>query len=373
MPLVSVLLAVHDGAPFVSQAVESILRQSVGDLELIVVDDASTDDTRRLLAAIRDPRIVVLRNNERAGLAASLNRALDEAQGRYVARLDADDIAAPERLERQLARIRAKPPVAVVGSSVVDLDESGRLGRTHLLPDGPTALRWHALFSSPFFHPTVLVDREVLERHGLRYDPAYLESEDYDLWTRLFTVADGSNLAAPLVRKRVHAGQASTRRSDLQRSFQRQVALREIARVAPELDPDDAELAWSFACRGAGAPRGGERAYLMLLEAFEQRHGVDRAVRAAAARRLARSGRVTEAFRLAPDLPVSLVLDGMRRPWHRWATRRQTAPLGPGPAPSAPVPVTVVSPEPTPYRSPLFDRVAARADVDLTVVYAART
>ena len=70
--------------------------------------------------------------------------------------------------------------VAVVGSGVVDLDAQGARGATHRLPSGGSALRWHALFSSPFFHPTVLVDRQVLDRYGLRYDPAFLESEDYD-------------------------------------------------------------------------------------------------------------------------------------------------------------------------------------------------
>ena len=92
-----------------------------------------------------------------------------------------------------------EPNVAIVGSAVVDLDTEGTRGRTHVLPADGTALRWHALFSSPFFHPTVLVDRETLDRHGLRYDPSFLESEDYDLWTRLFAFADGANLSEPLV------------------------------------------------------------------------------------------------------------------------------------------------------------------------------
>ena len=105
-------------------------------------------------------------------------------------------------------------------------------------------MRWHALFSSPFFHPSVLVDRGLLDRHELRYDPEYLESEDYDLWTRLLAVADGHNLAEPLVLYRSHPGQASKRRRALQRNFQRRVALREIARVAPDLPAEAAELAW---------------------------------------------------------------------------------------------------------------------------------
>jgi GT2 family glycosyltransferase len=281
VPLVSVLLAAHDDAAFLGEAVASILGQTLADLDVIVVDDASTDETPALLAAIGDERLRVVRNEDRAGLAASLNRGLDLASGRYVARLDADDVAAPERFELQLERIRAEPRVAIVGSAVVDVDADGRPGATHVLPSGSRALRWHALFSSPFFHPTVLVDREVLAAHGLRYDAEFLESEDYDLWARLFAFADGANLATPLVRKRVHAGQASLRRSDLQESFQRRVALREIARVAPDVD---AELAWRVGARKGGGSRG---AFVALLRAFERRYGREWSVRKAALKALA--------------------------------------------------------------------------------------
>ncbi len=284
MPLVSVLLAVHNDARFLGEAVASVLHQTLDDLELLVVDDASTDETPAVLAKVSDSRLVVLRNDEQAGLAASLNRGLEEANGRFVARLDADDVALPDRLQRQVERVRDDEQTGVVGSAIVDLDERGRRGRTHVMPQGATALRWHALFSSPFFHPTVFVDREVLDAHGLRYDPAFLESEDYDLWTRLFAYVDGDNLPEPLVLKRVHAGQASQRRGELQGSFQRQVALREIQRIAPKID---AELAWRIGAR-QHAPVGSRKAFLQLLAAFERRYGRDPAVRKAAFRSLIR-------------------------------------------------------------------------------------
>jgi Glycosyl transferase family 2 len=282
VPLVSVLLAAHDDASFLREAVDSVLGQTLGDLELIVVDDASTDGTQALLDEIEDDRLRVVRNEEQAGLASSLNRGLDLARGRYLARLDADDVALPERLERQVERLRAEPRAAVVGTAIVDVDEHGQTGGTHVLPVRATPLRWHALFSSPFFHPTVLVDRELLSAHGLRYDPAYLESEDYDLWSRLFAFADGANLSAPLVRKRVHAGQASLRRAELQESFQRKIALREIARVAPHVD---AEKAWRVGARTADGSRG---AFVSLLRAFEHKYGRDWNVRRAALKALVR-------------------------------------------------------------------------------------
>jgi glycosyltransferase involved in cell wall biosynthesis len=280
VPLVSVLLAAHDDASFLGEAVDSVLRQTLRDLELIVVDDASTDRTPNLLDRVDDKRLRVFRNEKQAGLAASLNRGLEHAEGRYVARLDADDVALPQRLERQVDRLRTEPPCAVVGSAIVDVDESGRAGATHVLPSGARPLRWHSLFSSPFFHPTVVVDRDVLDARGLRYDPDYLESEDYDLWTRLFAYADGANLTTPLVHKRVHAGQASVRRGDVQESFQRRVALREIGRIAPDVD---AEGAWRVGARKGG---GSRRDFVALLRSFERRYGRDWNARKAAMKAL---------------------------------------------------------------------------------------
>jgi glycosyltransferase involved in cell wall biosynthesis len=237
---VSVLLAVHNDQRHISLALESVLKQTAVDLELVVVDDASTDATPELLAAASDPRIVLLRNEQQLGLAASLNRGLDRTQGRYVARLDSDDIALPEWIASLLERIRAEPRVAIVGTGIVELDAEGRPGPVHRLARGPEALRWQALFSAPFFHSTILLDRERLDAHGLRYDPVYLESEDYDLWARLLAVEDGDNLPDPLVLRRMHPAQAQARRGDVQRSFQRQIALREIAHVTPASSDEDA-------------------------------------------------------------------------------------------------------------------------------------
>ena len=163
----------------------------------------------------------------------------------------------PGRLECQLRVLRSAPGLAVLGTGALELDTRGRLTRLHHMPSGDHAVRWQLLFSSPFFHPSVMVDRAVLDRHALRYDTEYAESEDYDLWSRLLRVARGANLREPLLLKGVHPGQASRRRRDLQRSFQRRVALREIRAVAPGLSGDGAELAWLV---GSGEPVPDDRA-----------------------------------------------------------------------------------------------------------------
>jgi glycosyltransferase involved in cell wall biosynthesis len=283
MPLVSALIAVHNDAAHIRAAIDSVLQQTFDDLELVVVDDASSDETPTRLEGA-----TVLRNDAQLGLAGSLNRGLEHVTGRYVARLDSDDVARPQWIARLLARMQAEPRAAVVGSGIVELVE-GREGATHRLPAGAVPLRWHALFSSPFFHSTVLIDKQVLDAHELRYDTRFEESEDYDLWARLLRVADVDNLPEPLVLRRMHAAQAQARRGDLQRSFQREIALREIQRLAPDVDGD---RAWRVGARRR-APFGARREFLKLLAAFERAHGRDLRVRKAALRAFASPRRRT--------------------------------------------------------------------------------
>ena len=384
-PLVTVLLAVHDGEAYVRTAMASVLGQTFSDLELVVVDDASTDRTPAILAAVGDPRMRLLRNEAQLGLAASLNRGLDEARGRYVARLDADDVAMPRRLERQLERLRATPNVGVVGSAVLELVDTSRVGAMHAMPTLPQEVRLAALFSSPFFHPAVVVDRDVLDRHELRYDTSFEESEDYDLWSRLLEVADGDNVPDPLVLYRVHPEQASQRRRELQRECQLRVARRAIAAVAPDLSPEEVELAWRVGAGEAVETANTQQAvdaYLDLVSAFER--GAGRVTRPTAARALMRFGATlpgasgaraaAAALRLDPTLPAHVLgrrIERRRAGRARREAEAWLARLAGDERP--PLRVAAVFPEPTPYRAPLLDRVAAQPEVDLTVVYAADT
>jgi glycosyltransferase involved in cell wall biosynthesis len=211
-PLVSVVLAARDARATIDQAVTSVLRQSLRDLELVVVDDGSVDGTGALLADVGDPRLRVVRNDQSLGLAGALNAGLGEAGGRYVARLDADDIARPAWLERLVRRMRSAPAAAVVGTAAVDFGDDGRVGRVHRMPSGARAVRWAARVAAPCLHPTVLVDRSARRpRPPLRHD---VRGADYDLWAPP-RPADGDNLMGLVLYRRRQPG--STRRADVQR------------------------------------------------------------------------------------------------------------------------------------------------------------
>ncbi len=155
--------------------------------------------------------------------------------------MDADDVALPSWLERSLELLTANGRLGFVGSGVLDIDAEGRPERVHVHEGGRAAMRWRSLWSAPVFHDTVVLERELLEKHGLRYDASFGESEDYDLWTRLLEVAEGDTVEEPLVLHRLHAAQASRLRGGLQRSLALEVSLRQIGVLAPSLPAELAE------------------------------------------------------------------------------------------------------------------------------------
>jgi glycosyltransferase involved in cell wall biosynthesis len=182
-PLVSVLLPVRDGAAFLREAVESVLAQTLREHELLVVDDGSEDETPAILSSFADERLRVLRQ-ERLGLVAALERAIVEARAPYLARMDADDVSAPSRLERQLEVLEGDERLALVGCAVETIDAAGRVTGSWSLPTDDAALRRRLLLRNPFTHGAVLLRRAAVDAVG-GYRADYGANEDYDLWRRL--------------------------------------------------------------------------------------------------------------------------------------------------------------------------------------------
>jgi glycosyltransferase involved in cell wall biosynthesis len=202
-PVVSVLLAVHNGGAFLDEAIHSILDQTFPDFELLVIDDGSTDDSYNRAAAFKDPRIRILRNETNIGLTRSLNRGLAEASGEYIARQDADDISLPNRFAAQVQYLRSRLDVVLVGTSAVRINQKGMMVGTNDMPVTHETIRWASVLDNPFLHTSVMFRRNVVQECG-GYDEQYAVCQDYALWTRLAARHQVANLPERLVLMREH-------------------------------------------------------------------------------------------------------------------------------------------------------------------------
>lgn len=212
-PAVSIVMAAYNGAAWIGATIDSLLAQSFRDFELIVVDDASTDDTLARLRAVADPRLVVLPSERNGGPIAARNRAFAAARGRYIAGLDQDDLCLPDRLERQVAFLDAHPGVVLLGTAMRDLLDDGRIVADLSTPavTSPGLLDWAMHFYNPFGWSTVMMRGDALRRLPAFERPERLYAEDFDLYHRLARLGGIARIDTPLLLYRRHATSASQR------------------------------------------------------------------------------------------------------------------------------------------------------------------
>src|SRR6185437_10188350 len=210
-PTASVVLPAYNSERFLHEAIESILAQSYTDFELIVIDDCSKDGTWRVIQefASRDPRVVALRNDRNLNLAKTLNRGIQAARGKYIVRMDHDDVSRKDRLERQIAYLEAHPEVGIVGSTMQIIDEQGRPVGKRRYNASDAEIRRKIFRYSPFCHPSIVMRKDVVERAGL-YDHRFNPAEDYELYFRIGMHALFGNLDEPLLRYRIVSGTSMT-------------------------------------------------------------------------------------------------------------------------------------------------------------------
>lgn len=236
MPTVSVIIPVKDGAQYVGEALQSILDQDLADIEVIVVDDGSCDDSAAIATSIsdRDGRVKVVANHGK-GIVDALNMGISLAQASLVARMDCDDVSLPDRLRLQVACFEADPDLQLLGTAGLQIDRDGKLLRPIDVPAGNDPLRDALARYNPMLHPTVMFRTEAVRRAG-GYRRAFTYAEDYDLWLRLSETGKLANMEVPLVKLRSHPGQISRVKQDQQKAaaaLARQSALLRRHRAEP--------------------------------------------------------------------------------------------------------------------------------------------
>ncbi len=177
-------MSVYNGEEYLREAIDSILNQTFGDFEFLIINDGSTDSTAEILQSCQDPRIRIINNEKNIGLTKSLNKGLKLAKGEYVARMDADDISMPGRLQKQVEMLEQKLNLGIVGTRDCVIDEKGNIKSEARNYGNPLILRWKLLFNNVFTHSSVMMRKKAYEDSG-GYNPEFEASQDYDLWSRI--------------------------------------------------------------------------------------------------------------------------------------------------------------------------------------------
>lgn len=185
-PLVSVIIPIYNAQDYIAEAIESVLSQTLKDFELILVNDASTDDTLSIANSFKkkDKRIRVINNKKNLQMAESLNLGIREAKADLIARMDQDDISLSERLETQYNFLKTHPDVAIVGNDISIIDEKGKTIGKRTYPTTSSGLKYIMFRYSPFAHPTVMF-RKLAYQKVKGYDPKTYPCDDIDFWFRL--------------------------------------------------------------------------------------------------------------------------------------------------------------------------------------------
>lgn len=238
--LVSCIMANYNtNKEHLKTAIDSILNQTYKDFEIIIVDDKSTDDSLEFLKEYEKlyPQIKILENETNHGLAFSLNKAIEESKGDYIARMDTDDISFPDRFEKQVAYMKAHPDVDILGTFAKEFDQSHNLKMaTFINKDDTKSL---LLFTNCLFHPTVMIKKSFLEKTGIRYDENFLTSQDYDLWARASHKGNIEVLDEFLLLYRIHGGQITEKKKQRVRKYTKEISFRQLQTLGLDPQGDD--------------------------------------------------------------------------------------------------------------------------------------
>lgn len=240
IPILSVIMPIQNCANYVSDAIKSILGQTMVNFELIIIDDCSTDSTNKVVTSFNDNRIKFIRNNLPLGICDCLNYGISLAQGKYIVRMDGDDISEPDRFHYQFEFMEANPEVGLLGTwyTIMDCNTKVQLPLEH------NQIIFDMLEYCPIAHPTVFIRRAIIDSLSRLYDANYVYAEDYELWSRISQITKVANLPYYLLKYRKHDMQSSKRYSFQQQQTSQLIRKELLKKILPEhsIDLNSLEL-----------------------------------------------------------------------------------------------------------------------------------
>jgi glycosyltransferase involved in cell wall biosynthesis len=222
MPAISVIMPIYNSTEYLHEAIQSILRQTFTNFEFIIINDGSTDNSAEVICSYDDDRIVFLNYKDNKGYTERLNQGITISNGKYIARMDADDISDPKRFQIQFDYLEKHVNVGMCGTFIQTIGNTD-LYENWVKETDADRLKINLLFSAGFCHPTVMIRKETLTQNSLFYDKSFEPAEDYWLWTRLSKVTSVVNLDIPLLQYRISEMQVSVKRNEQQKGKKEQI------------------------------------------------------------------------------------------------------------------------------------------------------
>mgnify|MGYP000566060546 FL=1 len=215
-PLISVIIPAFNAELYIQEALKSVCSQTYLNLEIIIIDDGSSDRTREIIEQFQDTRILLI-SRENRGLIATLNEAIEISRGDYIARMDADDICLGTRLDRQVQYLRKHHNIGLLFTGIEYVDENGRELRKKVSAKSRKLEPVELLFGCPVCHPTAMFDMTKLKKSDIQYDKAYCLAEDFELWTRLVNITEIGIINEVLFKYRIHPNSITSKNNEKQR------------------------------------------------------------------------------------------------------------------------------------------------------------
>lgn len=215
---ISVIMPVYNGEKFLTEAISSILNQTFTDFEFIIINDGSIDSSEKIINSFDDNRIVYIKNEKNEGIVSSLNKGLKIARGKYIARMDADDIAVNNRFEKQFYAMEKDKTIDVLGTGTEIFGEG--IKTYQVKPKlSPKKLKAELLFSPCVCHPSVMIRKETLDKYSIMYKEEFKGAEDFELWWQIASIGKICVLPDVLHCYRIHGNQVTQNKDNKYRNL----------------------------------------------------------------------------------------------------------------------------------------------------------
>lgn len=259
---VSIIMPVYNCEKFVAKAIKSILNQSFKEYEFIIIDDGSTDNTETIIKSFHDTRIIYIKNSKNLKIVECLNKGLSLSRGKYILRMDADDISVRTRIEEQVRFMESNTDIGILGT--YDMAMNTLIPRIRPKPVTYEKIRFHLLFENPLVHPSVIMRNSFIRDHDLKYNYEFNYSEDYELWSRCADLFKIVNLNKALLKYRLSNPASGTEKAAKTILLNKMIVSRQLQKLNLFPDRDELDIHLSI-----WPPRGVDaKNFLNLVEAW---------------------------------------------------------------------------------------------------------